>query len=295
MSQRQLLPIPGAKHIQTFEQSSGVVLVRLNRAPLNAFNEEHWQELGRTFNHLSGLASVRAIVLSSSFDRAFTAGLDLSDAGALERKESVDVGRKAYWLHDHILEFQESISSIEKCHKPVIAAVHGVCLGLGVDITCACDIRLASSQSKFGIVEINVGLAADIGSLQRFPKIVSSGSIARELAFTGRQFDSYEAEKIGFISRVVQGGRVEVEREALEMATVIASKSPVAVVGTKRIMNYSRDHSVREGLEYTAAWNMAMVQSEDMPRSMKAFMQKKGPAKYDDLAVAPSHKVSAKL
>jgi len=145
-------------------------------------------------------------------------------------------------------------------------------------------------------MEVNVGLAADIGSLQRFPKVVGSDSVARELALTGRIFDAAEAERIGFLSRVVTGGREEVEKEAVKMAALIASKSPIAVLGTKKVMNYSRDHSVQDGLDYTAAWNMGMLQSEDTALAFRNFVNKaSSPTAFKDLVVAQQPTVRAKL
>ncbi|KAJ9115086.1 hypothetical protein QFC22_005414 [Naganishia vaughanmartiniae] len=143
---------------------------------------------------------------------------------------------KAMIVHEHIKDFQSCISAIEEVTQPVIAAISGLCLGLGIDIASACDVRLVSDQASLGILEVNVGLAADIGTLQRFPKIVGSSSLARELALTGRRFTPAEATSMGFTSRVVPGGRTGVISEAVKMAKTIASKSPVAVVGTKRLM-----------------------------------------------------------
>lgn len=275
--------IPGSKHIQASSPSKGLVLLRLNRGPVNAFNEPYWRELHRTFDHLSSHPEVRCIVLSSAFDKLFTAGLDLNDTDTLSGGKDLDVGRKGYILHHHVKDFQDAITSIEKCHKPVIAAINGLCLGLGVDIASACDIRLASESAIFGILEVDVGLAADIGTLQRFPKIVSSASLARELCFTGRRFGAIEAEGMGFVSKVTPGGLRGVEEEAIRMGGVIAGKSPVAVLGTKNILNYSRDHSVDDGLNYTAAWNMAMLQTEDMTRALQNFKNKGKGAVYSDM------------
>ncbi|KAI9631976.1 ClpP/crotonase-like domain-containing protein [Dioszegia hungarica] len=215
-----------------------------------------WTEMGQIVTRASNDPGVRVIVLSSTTDKTFTGGLDLTDGGALSDPRYSDPARKAFALHEHVIDFQNAISTLANCRPPVIAALHGAALGLAIDIASACDIRLAAENSSFGIVEINVGLAADIGTLQRFPKIVGNDSIARELALTGRKFGAAEAKEMGFVSRVVKGGRGEVVASALEMAKLIAEKSPVAAVSTKHLMNHARDHTVRDGLEYTAAWNM---------------------------------------
>lgn len=207
----------------------------------------------------------------------------MSETGSLNTGSKLDVARKAFSLHEHIDDFQRAISSIANCQKPVIAAIHGLCIGLGVDISSACDIRLAAENAIFSIAEVNVGLAADIGTLQRFPKIIGNDSTARELALTGRKFGADEALRIGFISQVVKGSRLEVEEAAIKLAREIARKSPIAVLGTKRIMNFSRDHSVQEGLDYTAAWNMSMLQSQDMQESLQAWGSKGKPARYANL------------
>lgn len=277
--------LPALKFIKVSSPSNRVALLRLARGPVNAFHEPFWRELQRVFETLSTNPKVRCIVLSSDFEKVFTAGLDLTSAGNLTN-DSGDAARIAYLMHDHIRDFQDAVSSIEKCHKPVIAAITGLCLGLGVDIACACDMRIASTNASFAIMEVLVGLAADIGSLQRFPKIVKSDSLARELAMTGRRFTSEEALEIGFVSRIVPGGKEEVEAAGIRLATDIAAKSPVAVIGTKKLMNYSRDHSVQEGLEFTAAWNMAMLQTKDLKQGLKNIGNKNGQAIYDDMPPA---------
>ncbi|KAJ9115253.1 hypothetical protein QFC20_001120 [Naganishia adeliensis] len=262
------------KYHKSYDVAPGVLLVSFARAPVNAFHEPMWREMSKIFHQLRFDPSVRVIVLASESEKIWTAGLDV--------------------LHEHIRDFQSAISSIEEATQPVIAAISGLCLGLGIDIASACDIRLVSDQASMGILEVNVGLAADIGTLQRFPKITGSSSLARELAMTGRRFSPTEATAIGFTSRVVPGGRSGVVEEAISVAKVIAGKSPVAVTSTKRLMIHARDHSVQEGLDYTAAWNMSMLQSEipndyplqDTPKAMQGAMQKREP-KFDDLPRLP--------
>ncbi|KAG9121864.1 hypothetical protein FRC07_001998, partial [Ceratobasidium sp. 392] len=257
-----------------------VLLVELNRAPVNAFNQPFWEELGATFDAISRDGSIRAVVLASSLDKIFTAGLDLLDTDALKNESGLDPARESLRLRDHILHFQCCISSIERCTQPVIVAAHGVAYGLAIDILCACDIRYSTPHTKFSIKEVDVGLAADIGTLARLPKITGNESLLRELALTARDFGVEEAARLGMISRVVQGGRKEVLGAidaALETARIIASKSPIAVVGTKRILLHARDHSVEENLEYTATWNQVMLQSSDTLEAFKSFRTKQPP------------------
>ncbi|KAG8791507.1 hypothetical protein FRC16_000387 [Serendipita sp. 398] len=242
--------------------NDGVLLVEMNRPPVNAFNQPFWEELKAVFEAASKDGSVRVVVLSSALPKLFTAGLDLTDTSALQNHDGLDASRQALILRQHILDFQAAISAIEKCVKPVIGACHGLCMGLAVDILCATDIRYAADSSKFSIKEVDVGLAADIGTLSRLPKIAGNMSAIREMAFTGREFNAEEALRIGFISRIVPGGREGVVATALETAKVIAAKSPIAVIGTKHLLLHAQDHSVQESLEYTATWNQVMLQSD---------------------------------
>lgn len=188
-----------------------------------------------------------------------------------------DVSKRAVLMHDWLIEFQNAITQLESCRKPIIAAVHNLAYGLAIDILSAVDIRYAEEASQFSIKEVDAGLAADIGTLQRFPKIVANDSWVRELCFTGREFNAEEALKMGFLSKVVKGGKDQVLKEAIATAKIMAEKSPTAIRNTKHLLLHARDHSVQEGLEYTAAWNSAGLQSEEIPTAMLAVMQKKKP------------------
>ncbi|KAF8318390.1 ClpP/crotonase [Clavulina sp. PMI_390] len=263
--------------IKASSPSTGVLVLELARAPVNAFNDDFWGDLGATFNKVSLDGDIKAIVLASSMPKVFTAGLDLmaATAGLSERLE--DTARTATKMRHHLVEFQAAITAIEKCSQPVIAAIHGIAYGLGIDITAACDIRYAATSASFSIKEVDVGLAADIGSLARLPKVTGNGSLLRELAFTARPFDAKEAYTLGLVSRVIEGGREEVFAAALETAKVIAAKSPIAVRGTKHILIHARDHSVQENLDYTAVWNQVMLQSDDILQSLEGFTKKRAP------------------
>ncbi|GFN82322.1 hypothetical protein PoB_000882800 [Plakobranchus ocellatus] len=205
------------------------------------------------------------------------AGLDLVDNEVFPKiMGETELSRKAFFLAKAIPKLQESFNVIEKCPKPVIAAVHGACIGGGIDMLSACDIRFCTQDAWFQIKEVDVGLAADLGTLQRFPKIVGNDSLVRELTYTARKFYSDEAKSIGFVSRVLLD-KEQMLRAALDTAIVIASKSPIAVQGSKVNLVYSRDHGVNDGLDYISKWNLAMLQSDDVMKAAGAMMSKSKP------------------
>ncbi|GJJ08999.1 hypothetical protein Clacol_003220 [Clathrus columnatus] len=260
--------------VQVTYPKDKVALVSLNR---------FWEELGRTFRDLGKKGDIRAIVLTSVLPKYFTAGLDLQSATSLFKPSGdIDPSRKARENRDVILRFQACISEIENVPQPVIAAVNGYALGLAIDILAACDIRYATPSTIFSVKEVDAGLASDIGTLARLPKITGNGSTLRELAYTARNFDAEEARQFGFIGKVVPGGRDEVIAAALETAQLIATKSPVAVVGTKHLLLHSRDHNVTENLEYTATWNSVHLQTKDVEDAIRSFKQSR-PPKFRDL------------
>ncbi|KAI9493855.1 ClpP/crotonase-like domain-containing protein [Zychaea mexicana] len=260
----------------------GVAHVELNRPKrLNAFNHALIRDILQAFTDIGNDSNIRAVVLSGS-GRLFTAGLDLMEGSAKEKiPEDLDVARKAFAKQAGLRHFQNSISSLEKCPKPVIVALHNGVIGAGVDLCTAGDIRYGTKDSYYCVKEVDVGLAADVGTLQRLPKVIGNASLIRELAYTSRNMYAEEALQCGLISKIFET-KEKLIAGALETARLIASKSPVAVVSTKHLLNYSRDHSVDEGLQYTAVWNGAMLNTEDIPKSVEAFMKKK-PAVYANL------------
>ncbi|KAM6289228.1 delta(3,5)-Delta(2,4)-dienoyl-CoA isomerase, mitochondrial [Aegotheles albertisi] len=255
-----------------------VLHVELNRpARRNAMDTAFWREMVECFRDISEDPSCRAVVISGA-GKVFTAGIDLAEMGAefLTGEEDEDVARRGWRLRQKIQQYQETFNVLEKCPKPVIVAVHGACIGAGVDLISACDIRYCSQDAWFQVKEVDIGLAADVGTLQRLPKIVGSQSLVNELAFTARKMMAPEAQSCGLVSRVFPDKEALLEG-ALEVAAAIAARSPVAVQGTKVNLVYARDHPVPEGLRYVATWNMCMLQSEDLPKSAQAAMEKKGP------------------
>ncbi|GFS06863.1 delta(3,5)-Delta(2,4)-dienoyl-CoA isomerase, mitochondrial-like [Elysia marginata] len=210
------------------------------------------------FNQLAEDEECRVVILSGA-GKVFTAGLDLTDSDIFQiMMTETDCSRKAFKIINSIPKFQDSFTAIENCPKPVIAAVHSACIGGGIGMISACDIRYCTQDAWFQIKEVDVGLAADVGILQRFPNIVGNDSLTRELKYSARKFFSDEPKSIGFVSRILQD-KDQMMKTILEMATTIASKSPVAVQGSKVNLVYSRDHSVREGLDCNAKWNMVMA------------------------------------
>lgn len=258
-----------------------VAHVEVNRPDkLNAMNEAFWRECRECFERLAEDSSYRVVILSGA-GRLFTAGLDLTDMGNVLPSSDKDIARNAFKIRPIIAKYQETFTSIEKCPKPVIAAIHGACIGGGVDMTSACDIRYCTQDAWFQVKEVDLGLAADVGTLQRLPKIIGNDSLARELCYTARKFHSDEAKEIGYVSRIFPD-KPSMMDAVLDLASTIASKSPVAVQGTKVSLVYSRDHSVPEGLQHVALWNQGMLQSEDLIKAAEAMMQKKN-AKFSKL------------
>ncbi|KAF2744631.1 ClpP/crotonase [Sporormia fimetaria CBS 119925] len=255
-----------------------VAHVEINRPEkMNAFFEQMWLNLSAIFRKLSHDPSVRAVVLTGAGERAFTAGLDVKAAsqGTLSR-ESSDAARSAALLRRHILEFQDCITDVEKCEKPVIAVLHEISFGLALDLSLACDIRLSTANTKFSVKEVDIGIAADIGTLSRLPHAVGNASWVKDVCLTARIFGSEEALRVGLVSGVY-ANKTEAVAKALETAKTIASKSPVATMGTKEILNYSRDRTVADGLQYTAVWNMGMLQTRDVKDAMLSGLEKRKP------------------
>ncbi|XP_077888236.1 delta(3,5)-Delta(2,4)-dienoyl-CoA isomerase, mitochondrial isoform X2 [Ictidomys tridecemlineatus] len=265
-SYESLLVTPAEKHI---------LHVQLNRPDKrNAMNKAFWREMVECFNKIAQDSGCRAVVISGA-GKMFSSGIDLMDmASDLLQPEGDDVARISWYLRDLISRYQETFSVIEKCPKPVIAAIHGNCIGAGVDLITACDIRYCTQDAVFQVKEVDVGLAADVGTLQRLPKIIGNQSLVNELAFTCRKMMADEALSSGLVSRMFPDKELMLD-SALALAAEIASKSPVAVQSTKINLLYSRDHPVAEGLNYMATWNMSMLQTQDIVKSVQAMMEKK--------------------
>ncbi|MFG6456288.1 crotonase/enoyl-CoA hydratase family protein [Roseateles sp. BYS96W] len=247
-----------------------IATVRLNRPDkANAMNATMWQDIRRAFDGLDAQPEARVVVLEGE-GRHFTAGLDLQMMmGIAPMIEDACDGRMREKLRRVILDMQDTLTSLERCRKPVLAAIHGACVGGGIDLVSAADMRYCSADAYFSIKEIDIGMVADVGTLQRLPKLLGSQGLVRELAYTGRRVEAAEAREIGLVNRVFDS------REALQagvrgIAATIAAKSPLSIRGTKEQLNYARDHSVADGLNHIATWNAAMLMSEDLQKAMMA-------------------------
>ncbi|XP_051966085.1 delta(3,5)-Delta(2,4)-dienoyl-CoA isomerase, mitochondrial-like isoform X2 [Xyrauchen texanus] len=242
----------------------------------NAMNKAFWSEMVDCFNQIAEDSECRVVVFSGA-GKLFTAGIDLmSMASDIVQPEGDDTARISWNVRRTISKYQETFSVMEKCPKPVIVAIHGACIGGGVDLITACDIRLCTQDAWFQVKEVDIGLAADVGTLQRLPKVIGCRSLVNELALTARKMYADEAKSCGLVSCVFPD-KETMMAGAMEMAGEIASRSPVAVQGTKVNLIYSRDHSVPEGLNYMATWNMSMLQTHDLMKSAQAAMEKKSP------------------
>ena len=257
-----------------------IATVRLNRPDkANAMNATMWQEIRQAFEWVDHTPEARVAVLQGE-GRLFCAGIDLQMMVGMNDKIANGCdGRSREAMRRVILDMQDTLTSLERCRKPVLAAIHGGCIGGGIDLVTCADMRYASADAYFSIKEIDIGMTADVGTLQRLPKLVGEG-ITRELAYTGRKMDATEARQIGLVNRVFES------REALyagvqEIAATIAAKSPLSIRGTKEMITYARDHSVADSLNYIATWNAAMLMSNDLTEAMTANMAKRPPVFKD--------------
>jgi delta(3,5)-delta(2,4)-dienoyl-CoA isomerase len=229
-----------------------------------------WREIGNVFGLLGTEGDGCRCILLTGSGKAFSAGIDTSDPSFFPSPDDhVDAARKAISFRPKILEMQRCFTVVENCSVPVVAAIHGSCIGAGMDLACCADIRLCSPSTMFSIREVRLGLAADIGTLQRLPKIVGHASRVRELCLTGEDFDAAEAWRIGLVGRISQTEE-HLWPMAIRLCKRIASNSPVAVAGTKLSLNYSRDHTVQEGLAHIASHNSMALLTNDLVASFTA-------------------------
>ncbi len=254
-----------------------IATVRLNRPDkANAMNAAMWQEIRSAFQWVDSTPEARVAILQGE-GKLFTGGIDLQMMMGLAPQIQNDCdGRSREALRRVILDLQDTLTSLERCRKPVLAAIHGGCIGGGIDLGTCADMRYCSADAYFTIKEIDIGMTADVGTLQRLPRLVGDG-ITRELAYTGRRVLADEARQIGLVNRVFES------RDALyagvrEIAATIAAKSPLSIRGVKEMVLYARDHSVADGLNYIATWNAAMLMSQDLSEAMAASVQKRPPS-----------------
>lgn len=244
----------------------------------NAMGPAFFRELPEIFAALDKDDSVRAVVLRGEGGN-FSYGLDLRTMGAqlmpLVQKGTLAAERLK--LLDLIGDLQKGFDNVARCRKPVIAAIAGACIGGGVDLISACDIRIAAKDAKFSVREVKLAIVADMGSLQRLPRIIGQGH-ARELALTGRDIDAERAARIGLVTDVFEDEAAVLDA-ARKMAKEIADGSPIAVQGIKQVMNYGEERAVLDAERYVAVWNAAFLASNDLVEAIQAFMEKR-PAKF---------------
>jgi len=254
-----------------------VATVRLNRPDkANAMNAAMWQEIRGAFEWVDATPQARVAILEGE-GKHFSAGIDLQMmAGLLPQVHDDCDGRAREKLRRVILDLQDTLTALERCRKPVLAAIHGSCVGGAVDLICCADMRYAAADAQFTIKEVDIGMVADVGTLQRLPKLIGSQGLVRELAYTGRSVDANEAQAVGLVNRVF-GSRDALAAGVHGIAATIAAKSPLAVRGIKDQLNYARDHSVADGLNHVATWNGAMLMSEDLMTAMTAATKREAP------------------
>ncbi|MEQ1889751.1 MAG: crotonase/enoyl-CoA hydratase family protein [Alphaproteobacteria bacterium] len=246
---------------------------------MNAMNRDMWREIPDAINAIDVDGSARVIVISAA-GKHFTAGMDLSVFGQAGPYQEAELGRRRSHLRTDIMRLQDCFTAFERARMPVIAAVQGGCIGAGVDMITACDMRYATADAFFCIQEINIGITADVGTLQRLPKIIAPG-IARELSYTGRRMPANEAKACGLINEVFVN-QAEMLEGVMAVAREIAAKSPLAIAGTKEMLNYARDHSVADGLNHNATWQAGMFYSQDIKEAMASRAEKREP-KFENI------------
>ena len=272
---------------QCFEvdESEGVAHVRLSRGEqLNTMIPEFWSELPAIVDEISDAGRARVIVLSAE-GRHFCAGMDLSvftDGSGVD-SGSGEIGRRRANVRLNLLHLQRSFTALEEARMPVLAAIQGACVGGAVDLVTAADCRYATADAWFSIHEINIGMTADVGTLQRLPKLIPSG-VAREYAYTGRRMPAQRARELGLVNEVFDDHGSMMEA-VMDTAAEISSKSPLALHGTKEALNYSRDHSVEESLRHIALWQAGMLHPDDIAESFRARSEGRAPD-FEDLGEA---------
>ena len=252
----------------TLAVADGIATITLSRpAQLNTMTAAFWTDLPAAFAAIDGDPAVRAVVVAST-GRHFTAGLDLGWAGTTLAVPGSDPGRSREAFRRHVHTLQETFSCIDRARVPVIACIQGGCIGGGVDLVTACDLRVGTADCFFTVQEINIAIVADVGTLQRIPHLLPQG-LVRELAYTGRRFEAAEAARYGFLNRVVADHAAALAA-AQALAAEIAAKSPLAITGIKAVLNHGRDATIAQGLDYVATWNAAMLQGGDVPAAIAA-------------------------
>lgn len=254
-----------------------IAQVVLNRPDKrNSMNPQFWKELPLIIRDIDHGAKARVIVISSTGPH-FSSGLDTSSfsSGAVipetDRKQQRLQASAAFY--ENVLHMQDAFNCIESARIPVLAAIQGGCIGGGVDLVTACDIRYATDDAFFTIFETNIGMTADVGTFPRLVKLIPEGFV-REMAYTGRRVTASEAHSMGLVNQVFSSHDAMLD-SVMAIAAEIASKAPLAVYGCKRMINYARDHNTADGLDYIAIWNASMLKIEEIQEAMTSNAEKR--------------------
>lgn len=260
----------------TIQVDHGKAELRLNRPrKANALDGQMAQELIDAFQFLDQQEEVRVVTVGGE-GAFFSSGIDLNYLTEIQSQVlTANEELRPQVMRDIILQLQRVTQAVERCRKPVIAKIDGVCYGFGLDLAAACDLRLSTKRARMSVKEVDLAIVADLGSLQRLPAIIGEGR-ARELAFTGRDFYGPEAAAIGFVNQCLPS-KEELEQASQTLAQTLAAKSPNTVRGIKQSMNYSRDHSVAEGLAHIADANAYALMHADLQEAVAAFLEKRPP------------------
>lgn len=266
-----------------------ILIVSLNRPKeLNSLNELIFIEIGKVFGSIEKIlekVDIRVIILKGE-GKAFTAGLDLKSKipqmlMEVKANEQLDIGRKAYYLYNFVKTMQENLMKIETCPLPVIASIHGYCLGGGLSITSFCDFRLTEKNAVFSVKEVDIGLTADLGFIQKIIKQTGKEGLMRKLSYTGEKFLGDKALQYNIVDECF-ANQEELEKETFRIAQEMATKSPMVLWGIKRMYNFARDNSLSASLDMVATMNSGLIQGNDMVESISAFLGKRN-TKYPKL------------
>ncbi|WP_144207775.1 crotonase/enoyl-CoA hydratase family protein [Shewanella donghaensis] len=273
----------------TLEINNKIAHVKLNRPnELNSMNIDFWDEFPKIIHQINDQASARVIVISST-GKHFCAGMDLAVFNQNSPDKNIELGRKHEQLRRLVLRLQDCFNVLESCRMPVLMAVQGGCIGGAVDMVSAADCRYCTSDAFFSIEETKLGMTADLGTLQRLPKLIPMG-LVKELAYTGRRMPANEAKDVGLVNQVFEDQQSMITA-VMAIAAEIAARSPLAVTGCKEMINYGRDHSVADSLNYMAAWQSGMFQPQnDMMETFTAKAQKRAP-EFQELTPIDNSKI----
>lgn len=261
--------------VLSVEVDGHVATVFLDREEkMNALGTAFFAELPSVFGTLGSTEEVRAVVLAARGPH-FSVGTDLHAFGGIAAGEGTSPAAAARRTREEVLRLQEAIGSVARCRKPVVAAVHGACIGAGVDLVSACDLRVCSRDAYFSVRETKMAMVADLGTLARLPLLIPMGFVA-ELVYTGKDADSAWAERAGLVNAVYPDADATLEG-ARGIAREIAANSPLAVEGSKEVLAEARRNEMETAQRYVASWNAGMLRSDDLSEAVAAFFEKRPP------------------